>query len=540
MTPAFLKPLEKILPKTLYGAIPSLLQIGVLGISFIFFNTWYSLLTEIDPFSFSESLLATDPTLYFKGNVMLVLPGLAIALVLIWHRKLMFVRWKIFEGGNNLRWIIGICVCLLAWTHITFPFDYFIYERFFLERSLMLLLAVLVIWRPFFLLPYLLFPILIHFGEPVPFSNWSVTELPIRILTLFSTQLLVWMIYGKSRWQITPFVFLLLCLTAASYFPAGYGKLKLNWLTENHIYLLLPSMYADGWLGFISNELLSEITVFISKFNVLLKTFTLVLEVGCILILWGKLKTVHFFLIGFIFFHTLVFVMTGILFWPWLVFELTLLYFFWKKETFKTIVRKFTVWHLLLSSFLILASSKWLRPGVYAWHDAPINYTYTFEVEDEFGKKSDLPSHFFWPKYYDYTWSNGFHFIHKNQTLPINWGVSTEARVVKGLLKLKTADQVLALEKKLGTNRFNPELSIAFKRYLIRFVTEKKYKLTMNPWFRAISAPPQRVIFPITKASTYKGKSNISKIDIYQKLSFFDGENYQEIRKRKVLSIDIP
>ncbi|MGI9543595.1 MAG: hypothetical protein ACR2MX_10075 [Cyclobacteriaceae bacterium] len=485
-------------------------------------------------------MLATEPTQYFKGSLLLAIPGLAIIALLIWRRKLILVKWGRIEGGSSLRWIIGICAGLLAWAHVTFPFNYFLQEWFVLERGLMLVLAILVIWRPFFLLPYLLFPILIHFGEPVPFNNWSVTELPVRVLSLFCAQLIVWMVYGKSRWQIAPFVFLLLCIIAANYFPAGYGKLKLGWITKNHIYLLLPSMYADGWLGFLSQESLSEITAFASKLNVLLKTGTLVFEVGCIFMLWGKTKTISFFLMGFILFHTLVLSMTGIFFWPWMTFELTLLYLLWKKESFKSIIKKFTIWHFLLSSFLIGTSSKWLKPSVYVWHDSPVNYTYSFEVEDEFGKKSDLPSQFFWPKYYDYTLGNGFHFVHKNQTLPINWGVSTDRRVVKELLTSKTAEEVLALEKEFGTNPFKPELSEEFKRYLIQFATEKRYKLTMNPWFRAISAPPQRVIFPVTTADTYDGKNNISKIELYQKLSFFNGKDYQEIRKRKVLSIDIP
>ena len=538
--PKFLKPIEKIVPQTLQHATPSLFQIGILGIAFVLFNTWYTLLTEIDPFNFSETMLATEPSQNFKGNLLLTLAFPAIVLLLIWHRKLLLVQWDKLEGGKSFRWIIGVCTCILTWSHITFPFNYFLNEWFFLERSLVLVLTILVIWRPYFLLLYLLFPILIHYGEPVPFSNWSVTELTIGVLCLFCTQLLVWLVYSKSRWQIAPFVFVLLCIIASSYFPAGYGKLKLGWITKNHIYLLLPSMYADGWLSFLGDNLLSEITVFASKFNTLLKTGTLIFEAGGLFILWGKTKTVGFFLMGFILFHSLVFVMTGIFFWPWMVFELTLLYFLWKKEIFKTIIRKFTIWHFLLSTLLIFTSIKWLRPGVYVWHDSPVNYTYSFEVEDETGEKSDLPSQFLWPKYYDYTWSNGFHFIHKNQTLAINWGVSTDGKIVRELLKAKTADDILDLEKELGMNRFNPELSKKFNRYLIQFATEKKYKLTLNPWFRALSAPPQRVIFPATTTSTYDGKNDISKINVYQKLSFFDGENYLEIRKRKVLSIDIP
>lgn len=538
--PGFLKPLEKILPRSLYEVVPSFFAISILGIVFVFFNAWYRKLTEIDPFSLNESVLALEPTQYFRGSILLLIPIIFFVGIFIWRRKLLFIEWSVFEGGQVLRLLIGICICLISWAHITYPFNYFLEESFFLERSLVFVLTALVIWRPIFIILYLVIPILIHFGEPVLINNWSVTELPSRVLVLFSVQLLLWLVYKKSRWRIAPFMFLLLCIICSNYFPAGFAKLKLGWLANDQVYLLLPNMYADGWLSFLSQETLSEITRFAAKNNLLLKIGTLIVEVGCILILSFKLKSIRFFLIGFTVFHVLVFIMTGICFWPWVIFELTLFYILWKKETFKAIIKRFTIWHFILSAFLIVTSNIWLKPSVYVWYDSPLNYSYTFEVEDDLGNTSNLPSQFFWPKYYEFAFTNGFHFLHENETVDVTWGVSLNQSLVDELLKSKTDEEILLLEKKYGESRFNPKLSKEFERYITEFINERKYELTMNPWFRAISAPTQRVMYPATNEFTYDGGYEISKINVYQKLSFFDGENYREIRNREVLTILIP
>ena len=174
------------------------------------------------------------------------------------------------------------------------------------------------------------------------------------------------------------------------------------------------------------------------------------------------------------------------------------------------------------------------------WYDSPLNYSYTFQVEDTKGNTSILPSQYFWPKYYEFAFTNGFHFLHDKETLAVTWGVSSDETLVEKLLKSKSHEEILAIEKKYGSNRYNPKLAKEFERYLTEFITERKYKWTMNAWFRAISAPTQRVMYPATNEFTYDGENDISKVIIYQKLSFFDGTAYSEVRNRSVLTITIP
>ncbi|WP_299119073.1 hypothetical protein [uncultured Winogradskyella sp.] len=534
---SIIKHISRLVPKTLFEAFPSLLQIGLLFVIFCIFNIWYKALTEIAPNNFNEFVLAVSPTQFFEGSFWLLIPVVLMFGLMLWRKKLISVNWKSIEGGNKLRLVVGACIIALSWAHVSYPFNYFLFENAWIERTVVFVLALLVFWRPFFLILYVLFPILVHFGEPLMVNHWSITELPIRVLMLFSAQLIVWLLFPKHKWKIGAFVFLLLIVIAGNYFPAGFGKIKMGWLSDNHIYLLLSNMYADGWVNFLSQETLSELTHFLSKYNLFLKIGCLVMEFGCILILVRKNWSVRFFLFGFLLFHTLVFVMTGILFWPWIALEVTLLIILWKKGIFSLKIKSFSIWHIALSVCLIFTSSKWLRPSVYVWHDSPLNYTYSFEVMDSSGKTSQLPANYFWPKYYELAWTNGFHFLHEHPTLNIIWGVSFDGNEVKELLTFKETEEVLAFEKKYGENRFNPRLTKEFKRYMTDFAKNKNYRLTLNPWYRAVSAPPQRLVFPTD--NTYDGKYDIEKINVYQKLSLFDGKKYRELRRLKVLSIDI-
>lgn len=532
------QPLRPLLPKSLFEALPNLLSVFALLIAFVFLDRWYRSLTEINLDHFNEIMLATSPTQFFNGSWLSFTPVILVFGLIIWQRRKFLAPWKTIQGGSKLRWLVGTCIIGISWSHTTFPFNYFLFESPVVERSIILILTVLTIWRPFFLLPYLLFPVMVHFGEPLMVNNWSVTELPMRILMLFATQLLIWLLLPKSKWKIGAFFFLFFCVIAGNYFPAGISKIKMGWIDNDQLYLLLTNFYADGWVNIFSESTISKITQFLSEYNLLLKLGCLVFEFGCILILIRKRWSILFFLIGFLIFHTLVFAMTGIFFWPWMAFEIVLLIMIWRKDVFNSIINKFSIWHVLISMCLIFTSTTWLQPSVYAWHDSPVNYTYYFKVEDIKGKTFDLPVQYFWPKHYQQAWTNGFHFIHDQPTLNIVWGVSFDGEEIKRLLTFKNAEEVIAYEKAHGKSRLKPELANEFKRYMIDFVKNEDYKLTMNPLFRIISAPPQRLVFPAD--NTYNGEYEIVKIDIYQRLSIYNGEVYKELRKQKVLTIDIP
>lgn len=534
----FLGKTEGVLPKSLHKTLPSLLNIGLLAVVFFLLNWWYRSLTEISGTNFSKFVLVKEPQQYFSYQSISFYILVLILVLTVFRYKLLLTKWRDLFGGNFIRAVVGCCTVMLCWVHISYPHPYFIDESVILERIGVAVLTGLVLWRPFFLIPFLLYPIILHFGEPFLVNNWSVTEMPMRLLILFGAQLILFLIVGKLRWDIGAFIFLLFGVLMGNYFPAGLGKLLLGWLSRDHLYLFLPGMYADGWMGFLSEETISQITIFLAKFNTIFKVIAIILEFGCIFFLIRKVKSITFFLIGFVLFHFVVFLLTGIGFLPWVLVELILLYGFYKKNILYKVVKNYTKWHIILSFFMIIGSPVWLMCSVYAWYESPINYVYEFEVEDEFGNTSYVPTELFWPKYFEFHRFN-FHYLHKKQTLSISWVTVGEKKLLHDLITSKSAEEIFAIEHKYGENKFNKKLASDFDTYFSEFINDRDtYKLRRNPWLTAISAPPQRISMN-NKDNLYLGDTKIVKLTVYQKLSYFDGKTYQIIRERPVYHLNI-
>lgn len=523
----------------LFRKISSLKEIFVLIIFFTATNSWFRKLTEINNTDFKKTVLSTDANQYFKGGAYLLIPIVLVLILFFIKRKTLTLTWGSLEAGKHIRLIVCTAVFSMAWAHASYPFDYYLNETAWIERLGVLLIAGLVFWRPFYIFCFVLYPIITHFGEPYLMGHWSIMELPTKIPLLFSAQLLVWLLFPKFKYHSKAFIFMLLCVIGCLYFPAGFAKLRQGWILNDQMHLLFTNMYSDGWMGVLSEETASVFTRLLAKSDLLLKFGAIVVELGCFLILLKKQYSVRFFLIGFIVFHFLVFALTGIYFWPWVALEIALLFTLKKGNPFYHTIKNLSVRHIVLASVLIITSTKWLRPSVFIWHDSPVNYTYKFKVEDQKGNLTEIPSNYFWPKYYEFAWSDGFHFIHDYPTIDVNWGVTVNGKTVRKLQQLKTADEILEYEAKNGIHFYNSKLSKEFNKYMIRFVKEKKYKLTMHPLFRLFSAPQQRLVL-FTGNKVYDGKEEIKKIHIYQHLTFFDNTNYLTLRKRKIKTIEIP
>jgi hypothetical protein len=121
--------------------------------------------------------------------------------------------------------------------------------------------------------------------------------------------------------------------------------------------------------------------------------------------------------------------------------------------------------------------------------------------------------------------------------LNISWGTGSKKLAI-ALSKLHDEEQFLDLERSQGNNYYDSERKEQLAIYLRDFIGARQQNLPINPWLRAVSAPPQRNTF--LPKDRYKGESPIVKITIYQLLSFFDGQNYQEVRNTPVMTIDIP
>ena len=151
----------------------------------------------------------------------------------------------------------------------------------------------------------------------------------VRILALFFVFFILqpW----TRRWRGTEFAFLACTIVASSYWWPGLGKLRLNWMDYGNIYLLLPSAYGNGWLGFLEPTELIALTQQMARLDPLLIGFTLLVECGALFFLWRRPSAIAF-LVGTAAFHLGIFAASGIFFWKWILANLGLAVLIWRNR----------------------------------------------------------------------------------------------------------------------------------------------------------------------------------------------------------------
>ena len=121
--------------------------------------------------------------------------------------------------------------------------------------------------------------------------------------------------------------------------------------------------------------------------------------------------------------------------------------------------------------------------------------------------------------------------------LPIYWG-ATNRRIADKLINAGTAEEFFELEAAEGKARFHQGTLTLLEDYVRDFVYHRNERL-------ANGAPPARLYAPLVlwtlrDENGYRGQEKIKTVEIIQVVSFFDGENFSEIRRLPLTSIEIP
>ncbi len=461
-------------------------------------------------------------------------PALPILALLAVRYRQLACRWADLQHGRAIRVLIVAAALLLAWAYSTYDFNLYFDQAHMVDRILVIILSVATVWRPFFVLPFLLVlvPLISQFSVPLHGFTWSIPYLPIRILLLFSSMLLIGLAV-QSR-KTAHFVFGVGCIFAAHYWPSGLGKIRLGWLMTDHVYFLLPNTYANGWLGFLEPETIGSITQMWSKANLPSKVAALLLECGALFFLWKRSLMITL-LGGWMVLHTAIFLGSGICLWLWVLLDALLLLIVWRFPAFCDGL--FSGWHRLVSTLLISTTVIWMAPVSLAWLDARATYTYRFEVVVESGDRHWLPPKFFRPNDYEFS-INGFRYLSPHPILPITWGATIDPQVADSLADAVTSEQVLSIERELGDDYYNADRAETLKRFLIRFVGNYNRRRSKLTWLSRFSPPPR--VWTYFPSSTYAGNERITQVNVHQVLSFYDGNQYHEIRSLPVLQVEIP
>lgn len=442
-------------------------------------------------------------------------------------------RWSDLEPDARLRWLIGILVAVLALVFASYDYNFYFDRSHWIERTLVIALVPLVLWRPVFTLVFLaaLLPIGWQFFHPLGrFSwSWAPTSLPIRVLFLFAAWWLLRLVTKQVR--TADFVFVLCCLIAGHYWVSGWEKLQLGWVANDRVGFLLTSTYANGWLGFLEPTTIGSVARALETMNLPMKAGTLLVECGALLML-SRRATVRWFLLAAIALHVAIFALTGIGFWLWALLDLLVLILFFGRRSPDAPI--FTRPRFALSIVLIGGASIWFRPVPLAWLDARATYTYRLEAISESGHVHPLPPAFFAPYDYQFTLS-GFRYLVDAPRLPIMWGATGHRRLAAALNTARTPERILELELELGRNSYDAERATRFDTFVRRFVGTWHRRGGRRRWLSLLQAPPTLWTFP--RSNPVMDGERIQRVNVYEVLSFFDGQRYVEIRRTPVRTI---
>ncbi len=139
-----------------------------------------------------------------------------------------------------LRWLIVVVVLLATWLGSTYDYNLFFNQAHYVDRFSLILLGILIVWRPVFVFPFLLLLLGILYQFSYPYEgnpSWPELNLLVRALTLFGSAFLIHVLTGRQ--ETTDFVFVLCCLVASSYWGSGIGKFQLNWISHPYLHLLV-------------------------------------------------------------------------------------------------------------------------------------------------------------------------------------------------------------------------------------------------------------------------------------------------------------
>lgn len=466
----------------------------------------------------------------FTRFYMVLIALLTIPFIL---RKLL-LPWIAFEKGKTIRILLFSAALMLSWKYVTADYNYYLNNWYLPDRIILALLPFLILWRPFFLLPFLV-ALLTIIGQyqVLPVYSLAAESLLFRSQILFMSFFLIRVITNHFRYE--EFIFLIGCLLGAHYFESGVLKLNPEWLLYDNVAYLLPNIYTSGWLSHLNPENITSITRTAGWVNVPIKLYTIVIECG-MLFIFLNLRFTRFLFAGAIIFHLGIFLMTGIFFWMWILFLFVITVYVFNREDAR-IRRLFSRNYLLLSLPLIALGEFWCDPVGLAWHDSAINYTYKFQAEMDNGTQQLLPPDFFSPYYYQFTLGN-FKYLSPHKLLPVVWG-ATNATTGRGLRNSPTIANALEYEQKAGRLFEDPDKKLFFEGFVQQFVGNWNTKSDKHHSINYLQPPRLLLNFP-TKSSIPAG-NKIINIRVLEITSYYShAEGYKVIRTRMIGQIAIP
>ncbi len=467
--------------------------------------------------------------------------ALAIVVIAIalspWARtgRRIFARtWSDYQIAPLIRWLtVGVCAPL-TWHLTTYDFSAYFGQWHLWDRLALAVCYLVVLFRPLALIPYLIIAmtLLFQFHHPLQGASQAMTALPLHA-AFFSTGFFLWnRIRRHSPVPPETFFYGMLLTIGMHYWPSGWPKLATGWLLYDQIHYLLPSTYAAGWLSSWPATSTESLTRFLAVVDAPLRLSAVLIEVAGLAILCLPRRGVMLALAAWISLHLGIVLLSGIFFWQWIFVEAACLIAVTQMRSMPRVSGSGRV----LAALTVATSHLWYPAPTLFWFDAKASYSYQIIGIDSQGHRQVLTPHFFSPHNYELHLQQLDCLVEDQPLLGITFG-ATGYPTSQKLAAVRTNEDLLELEASLGSEPFEPNLTKRLEHYFRRVLSNPKnvqQKLQQRPWW---AAPEAILVSPPPKTNGWQPP--IERVEVVQRLTFFDGNQIQEARRATVANIPI-
>lgn len=510
-------------------------------------------ITQNLDFNSSFAFLASSWT-YFPPILLLIL------LPIINLKKF---NWNQFELAFVLKPFILILAGILFWEQAFSDYDFYLNTNNNIEKTILVISFVLLFFNPIFIVVFLTQSYLIWLSHQFVLGSFHFTDIrpAYEIITLFVSFLFV-----KRFRKIHTKVFLLLALSlhASNYFIPGISKIEISpngweWIFLNQLSNLFVSSFINGWLGFLDQNTIINISYLIDKVEFLFSPISVLIEISAIMLLIHKRASI-FLIVGFQLLHLGIFLASGIFFWSWMIVNFGLI-FILRKLPEDTLDFLYLKKNKALFIFLVVLSPLIYQPSALAWWDSRLNTTYDFILTTENEKKIKFNRNDFGP--YDMIFSqNRFYYASNEKVLNGTYGVlqnndkkftrllytifnnvlnpalgyvpkyreNNSFEIYQNLQNAKKIGEVKKLIQLYGKNLFDLERKLALESFLKNYFVHLNNTTKKHSWYHKLGAPYH--IYDLSE-KRFDGKEDIIRVEVIKSNVWFNKE------ENKIVKFDV-
>lgn len=544
------------------------MSIGILLVSYFILHhvILMSIVKNVQPSIFSESFS------YFSSSLMNT-PTMLLFLLFTLFFTVNFKKfqWENFENNKIIKIFVLVLAGAIFWEQGFYDYNFYLDSNIVLDKLILLTFFALIFYNPIFIFLFLFQSLLIWQSNMSPLGSFHWTDIrpAYEILMLF----VVFMIVKRFRDVHTNiFILLAIALHAANYFIPGIAKIEISpnwykWTFLNELNNLFISSYVNGWLGFLSEELIISIAQLLDKTEVLVTVGTMVIQLGALFLLYTKRVSIVFF-IGFELLHLGIFFASGIFFWAWIIVNLGFIYLVKKlpKDSLEFLYSKQTFGVFIA---VVLLSPLAYKPVALGWWDARVNTIYDFYATTESGEKIRLNRNDFSP--YDTIFTqNRLYYLSDEKVATNTYGVIQRDEMLYGNLfstlinyvakpilgrepsqykndsyelyvrleEARSVDDVKNITHQYGINYFDKDKRGSLKEFVKTYFENYNKVEQKHSWYHKLGAPYHIYDF---SAKRLKGGEKIKKVEVYKTNIWWNKEEGKIVRfgEEKVMEVEI-